>query len=854
MGAPHALECLQKHPRRERVDRCLHPSAGERDKLRRFPALDARGAGFSFAWRVFEEQQMRVTSRIALLVLLVAPRLRAATFIVPDDRSLVQYAKAIVVATPIESHARWTNRWIETVTTMRVEETIRGAFAEGDTFDDVELGGEYGDVAYVVPGSPQYTPGERVLLFLGNTDRGEWTAKAMAVGKFAFAGDGSGRDLLLRDARELFGWDNSGAVHREPRRDAAKFLDYVRGVARGENPPADYLVREAPRAQTLGTATTTANPTITSYLLLLGDRLGLRWQNPTATFLSHGSQPGALNGGLTALQRGLGTWTSNSTSSIHYGYGGTSTVGQGLNSPDGVNSAQFNDPAGEIPGAYTGQGGDVLAIGGAWAGGATHTFGGETFHTITEADLVVQNGITGPGLTGNGFDHVLAHELGHTLGFRHSDEPPAGGTSTSNALMNSSVNFNNDGTGAALQAWDREAAAAVYGSGASPQPQPQPQPNPNPTPSPVPIPTPGPPPPCDPPAILAQPQSQSLTGAAGVTLSVVAASTTQLNYQWYVGAPGVTSSPVSNGGVAEIVVKPSVTTSYWVRVINSCTAVDSIAAVVTVGNCPIVSLSGVTFSQSITRGTTLTLSATATGGNVSYTWFSGASGDTSHPISASPSVDVTPLSSSQYWVRATNDCGASIASDTVTITVEVCNQPVIVVPPAGGDFVVGDTVTLSAVVTGTGPLQYQWTQNGAPIFGANSSTITVGPLFGPATFGLKVSNTCGEATAPAVSYRIAPSCVAPAIVTPPVDQEVSLGGTALLTVNATGTSLAYRWYLGQMLDFTHPVGASTPALVTAPVTQPVQYWVLVQNSCGSAQSGTITLTPATGSRHRGVRH
>jgi hypothetical protein len=796
---------------------------------------------------------MRVISRLALLVLVLVPRLHAATFIVPEDRSLVTYARTIVVATLLESHTRWSNPWIETVTTMRVDETIRGALTAGETFDVVELGGEYGDVAYMVPGAPRYPAGERVLLFLARTDRGEWTSKAMAVGKFAFTEDARGRTLLLRDAAELAGWDENGAPHVEPQRDATKFLAYVRGVAHGENPPVDYIVRDDGRhAQTMTRFRPATMAAVSTYLLQLSDGLGMRWPTPTATFLSHGTQPGALNGGLTAVQRGLAAWTTNGSSNINYSYGGTTTVSQGLNSSDRVNSVQFNDPAGEIPGAYTGQGGDVLAIGGAWAGSATHTFNGETFHSILEADLVVQNGISGAGLTGNGFDHVLAHELGHTLGFRHSNDAPAGGTSSTNALMNSTVNFNNDATGAALLTWDQEAAAAVYGSGASPQPQPQPTPTP--TPNPVPTPAPGQPPSCTGPAILAQPQSQTLTGTSGVTLSVVAASTTDLNYQWYVGAPGVTSSPVADGGAAEIVVKPSVTTSFWVRVFNSCTSVDSVAAVVTVGNCPIVSLSGVTQSTTVVRGTAVTLSATATGGNVSYAWFNGASGDRSHPISTASSFDVAPQSTSQYWVNATNSCGASIASGTITITVAACNAPAIVVPPGGGDFVAGDTITLSAVVSGTGPLRYEWTQNGTAIGGANASTITVGPLFANATFGLTVGNTCGEVTATPVNYRLVTSCAAPVITSAPHDQDVPAGSTTLLTVSATGTSLAYRWYQGQVFDFTHPAGASTPAFITDPVTQPLQYWVLVQNSCGSARSDTVTVTPSVPARHRGVKH
>ncbi|HEX7190839.1 MAG TPA: hypothetical protein VF381_04625, partial [Thermoanaerobaculia bacterium] len=181
------------------------------------------------------------------------------------------------------------------------------------------------------------------------------------------------------------------------------------------------------------------------------------------------------------------------------------------------------------------------------------------------------------------------------------------------------------------------------------------------------------------------------------------------------------------------------------------------------------------------------------------------------------------------------------------------DSPEIVVPPAGGQFVPGDSVTLSAIVNGSRPITLQWMQNGAPVTNAITSTVIVGPLFAPSSFALHASNECGDLTTTPITFSVAPQCVAPSITQQPTSQNIVNGGTAILTVGATGTALDYRWYEGQVFDFTRPVGASAPSFVTPPLEEETQYWVLVENRCGSVDSAAATVTPVT-SRHRGVQH
>jgi YVTN family beta-propeller protein len=87
---------------------------------------------------------------------------------------------------------------------------------------------------------------------------------------------------------------------------------------------------------------------------------------------------------------------------------------------------------------------------------------------------------------------------------------------------------------------------------------------------------------CTAPTIVTHPQSQAIQSGQTAALSVTASGTAPLNYQWYRGVSGDTSSPV--GTNASSYTTPALTqaTSYWVRVSNSCGSVDSNTATITI--------------------------------------------------------------------------------------------------------------------------------------------------------------------------------------------------------------------------------------------------------------------------------
>ena len=741
-------------------------------------------------------------------------------FVVPSDEELIQQSAGIVVGVSRGSYSRQeAGRAIETVTRVDVVETLRGE-SVARTIEVVSPGGVVGDLGLLVPGAAKFRDGERVLLFLDRTQRGDWTPRGMTLGKFSFT------NARLERA-EVCGFDNRGNPHVERSRSSEAFLHYVRERVRGRQASADYF---APLSRTESAASQAVSPRT---YVLDHSGTGLRWASfPSAVvFKTHGHQPHAIEGGLAAVRRGLAAWTDEPASNIVYHYAGTTEASSAFRAADGVNSIIFNDPANEVTAA------GVLAAGGVfYHPGNTHRFGGETYITVIEADLVIRKNLALPGVAGPGFDRVITHELGHTLALRHSDEAPAGGATSRSAIMNSVVGFHNDYIGASLQTWDREAVGAVYGSDASASPH------------------------CGAPEIVQQPLSTSIRNEA-ITLVVGAMGAGPLQYQWYVGSRGDTSSPIANATSAELTVQPSVTTRYWVRVSGSCPPfVDSVEALVTVNGCPTVQIASVTRSASVMQGSPVALSAGVEAASRLFIcrWYQGERGDRSMFLGTGETIVVLPQQTTRYWAEVTNDCGVSVTSETIVISVHACTPPRILVHAARADAVAGEPISLAAAISGSDPMRVQWYEGRVgdatrPVRNAISASTASPPIFTPTQFWARAENDCGVAYTEVIDVGLVGACTAPEIVFEPRSVNVAPGTRGIVSIDVKGPSLTYRWYQGARFDYSRPVGVSSPHLATTPIDEATQFWVEISSPCGAVASETITVTPSTGRRRAAGR-
>jgi hypothetical protein len=519
-----------------------------------------------------------MTRKLVVLILfltaIITTTAGAAVFLIPSDDHMIDDSVAIVIARaqPGSYATRALNGDIDTVTTFVPERVLKGngIIMLDQPFTVRDMGGTMADAAMGVSGGVTYEPDERVLLFLARDSEGFLTTWGMLLGKFNFGVDGQAQNVLFRAmAAEAIGINADGTPHLDPARARDGFLTYIaQRVGGGRRrrsmsmpPPtygtAPYVIADA-KDITTDKATYNAGPhgfrmtTNSAYAPNAYTQGSFRWKafddGATVTYRVSGTQPGY--DAIGASQRALAAWTNDPRSNVRLAYGGTTTTGF---VQDSVNSMVFNSST-DVPAGAIGYS--------KWYSSGSHVFNGITWYTTVEGDTVMRSGLT---ISQSAFDEAVTHEVGHTLGFRHSDQ----GTPTSTqAVMNSVVSGN---YGANLQGWDQEAVNAVYGDNTFIAGQTTT---------------------CVAPSVATQPASQTLQYGQSTSLSVGVSGTAPFTYQWYVGTSGTTTQPIASSNTPAISVGPTTTTKYWVRITNSCGTINSVTATITVVGAPVYGVRG----------------------------------------------------------------------------------------------------------------------------------------------------------------------------------------------------------------------------------------------------------------------
>ena len=369
---------------------------------------------------------------LVLAALLPGFVLSAATYLPMPDADLAHGAPIVARATVVslDTHLEPIGGEDRPVTlvTLQLLEAIKGS--PGATFVVRLPGGRVGDLAWWIPGTPVFAPGQEVVLMLGPMPGhpGQLRLTEFGLSKFDLISDEAGRKFAVRPA---FTVDDDLAVSRRAlapggagqARDAESFLSFLRSAARGEEEGVEVAYAAPVLSLSKWANIGGREP---------GDCQGTpclwRWfwdtgASPSAVLSITGTQSNLVNDepkcGTDAtcdVQNAATAWHDVAGTDIRLS--GPSTPGDiavTLDAATSQDGTTWTTPLGCEAG--------VIGLGGPGTGRGPRTYRGDTTFYAPQGGTVSMRKITcASGYSAATFRSAVLHEVGHVIGLAHPDQ------------------------------------------------------------------------------------------------------------------------------------------------------------------------------------------------------------------------------------------------------------------------------------------------------------------------------------------------------------------------------------------------------------------------------------------------
>lgn len=326
----------------------------------------------------------------------------------------------------------------------------------------------------------------------------------------------------------------------------------------------------------------------------------------------------------------------------------------------------------------------------------------------------------------------------------------------------------------------------------------------------------------------ALPQADDRTICAGQSaILTVTAPTLSYTYRWYDAGGNLLATGTS-------FTTPALTANaiYYVEATTggtpACTGGRK-AVAVNVTPLPAVPVAD---NVTVCSGTAATLTINSVAPDVTYNWYSTATGGT--PVASGTSYTTNALTSNRtYYVEAVSVYGC-ISPARRAVTVTVTPQPAM---PVAADLTIcaGERVTLT-VSNPDATLIYRWfDKNGAPL-AAGTSYKPAEAIFASTTYYVEAAPQASpNCTSPreAVNVTVTPLPAAPVA----SDVRICAGSTATLYVENAAPTIVYNWY-----DDSEILVATGSTYTTPALTSDAIYYIEAVTASGCANTARTIVT------------